>query len=121
MKQSAQAIMPFIGSKNFQESCDFYGLLGYEISHISSGFARVYIQDKISFYLQGAYSKEWCENTMVFLEVENLEAQHEFFQSLSLPEKFAGTTLSQIVKQEWGQEFFLHDPAGILWHFGRFC
>lgn len=120
MNPIAKAIIPFIGSKNFQESCDFYTLLGYEISHISSGFARVYIAGKISFYLQGAYSKEWCENTMVFLEVENLKDQHEFIQSLSLPEKYADVKLSQIIKKDWGEEFFLHDPAGILWHFGFF-
>ncbi len=120
MNPSAKAIIPFLGSRNFQESCTFYELLGFEISLISKGFARVYIYGKISFYLQDYYSKEWCENTMVFLEVEGLEAQRESFLKLNLPEKFPGVKLSQIKKNDWGDEFFLHDPAGILWHFGFF-
>ncbi len=120
MYPSAKAILPFLGSRNFQESCDFYKLLGFEIKLISKGFARVYINGKIGFYLQGAYSKEWCENTMVFLEIEDLEAQRESINKLNLPEKFAGVKLSYIKKNDWGDEFFLHDPAGILWHFGFF-
>lgn len=120
MNSSAKAIIPFLGSKDFQESCAFYELLGFEVKLISKGFARTYINGKISFYLQGAYSKEWCENTMVFLEVEDLENQLETILKLDLPEKFPGVKLSQIKKNDWGDEFFLHDPAGILWHFGFF-
>lgn len=120
MNQSAKAILTFLGSRNFQESWAFYELLGFEIKLISKGFARVYINGKIGFYLQDYYSKEWCENTMVFLEVEGLEAQRESIFKLNLPEKFPGVKLSQIKKNDWGNEFFLHDPAGILWHFGVF-
>lgn len=120
MNASAKAILPFLGSKNFQQSCTFYELLGFEIKHISKGFSRVYINGKIGFYLQDSYSKEWCENTMVFLEVEGLEAQRESILKLNLPEKFPGVKLSEIKKNDWGDEFFLHDPAGILWHFGFF-
>lgn len=120
MNPSAKAILPFLGSRNFQESCTFYELLGFEIKLISKGFARVYINGKIGFYLQGAYSKEWCENTMVFLEVEDLENQRESILKLDLPEKFPGAKVSKIQKNDWGDEFFLHDPAGILWHFGFF-
>jgi hypothetical protein len=28
--------------------------------------------------------------------------------------------LSKIVNNDWGSEFFLHDPSGILWHIGCF-
>jgi len=120
MNTSATSILPFLGSKNFQESCSFYELLGFEVKFISKGFSRVYINGKISFYLQGHYSKEWCENTMVFLEMEGLEIQRESILRLDLPEKFPGVKISKIQKNEWGYEFFLHDPAGILWHFGFF-
>jgi hypothetical protein len=120
MNPSAKVIIPFLGSKNFQESTEFYELLGWKAKLISKGFARVYIQDKISFYLQDYYSKEWCENTMVFLEMDDLENQRESILMLDLPEKFPGVKVSKIKKNEWGDEFFLHDPAGILWHIGFF-
>lgn len=120
MNPSAKAIMPFLGSKNFEESSSFYQLLGFDVKLISKGFSRVYIHGKISFYLQDYYAKEWCENTMVFLEIEDLENQRETILKLDLPEKFSGVKVSKIQKNDWGDEFFLHDPAGILWHFGFF-
>ena len=28
--------------------------------------------------------------------------------------------LSAIQQFDWGREFFLHDPSGVLWHIGHF-
>ncbi len=100
MNSSAKAILPFLGSKNFQESCSFYELLGFEVKPISKGFAKILIKGKIGFYLQDYYSKEWCENTMVFLEVEGLETQRESILKLDLHEKFPGVKISEIRKNE---------------------
>ncbi|WP_339698456.1 hypothetical protein [Algoriphagus aquimarinus] len=58
---------------------------------------------------------------MIFLEIENdLESYWEAIKVLGLPDKFPGTKLSTIQHNDWGNEFFLHDPAGNLWHFGIF-
>ena len=57
---------------------------------------------------------------MIFLEVENLDSYWEAMKVLGLPDKFKGVKLSEIKNEDWGREFFLHDPAGVLWHFGVF-
>jgi len=72
------------------------------------------------FYLQDAYVKDWVDNSMIFFEVDNLELTLERIQDLNLPDRYENVRLSDIVYNEWGSEFFLHDPSGILWHFGVF-
>ncbi|SFT73050.1 hypothetical protein SAMN04489724_1883 [Algoriphagus locisalis] len=121
MIHPAKSIRTFIGSKNYQESIRFYQVLGFEVKPLDPKMSLVRVTDTLAFYLQDYYSKPWCENTMIFLEIEeDLESYWEAIKVLGLPDKFPGTKLSKIVKKDWGNEFFLHDPAGILWHFGVF-
>ena len=76
--------------------------------------------DEFGFYLQDAYVKDWVDNSMIFFEVENLESILKYIKDLKLPKKYDNVRLSEIIYKEWGKEFFLHDPSGILWHFGKF-
>ena len=57
---------------------------------------------------------------MLFLEVENVEDYYLEVKSKNLLEKYPTVKLSQIVYNDWGCEFFLHDPSGVLWHIGNF-
>jgi len=41
-------------------------------------------------------------------------------QALDLPAKYKNVRLTPIRNYDWGRECFLHDPSGILWHFGQF-
>jgi hypothetical protein len=41
-------------------------------------------------------------------------------QALDLPGKYEGVKLGPMRHEAWGKEFFLHDPSGILCHFGEF-
>lgn len=121
MIHPAKSIRTFIGSKNYKESIRFYQVLGFEVISIDPTMSLVKATDSLAFYLQDAYVKSWCENSMIFLEIEeDLESYWEAFKVLGLPDKFPGTKLSTIQQNDWGNEFFLHDPAGNLWHFGIF-
>lgn len=121
MIHPAKSIRTFIGAKDYAESIRFYEVLGFNVRSVSPEMSVVSVKENISFYLQDAYLKSWCENSMIFLEIENdLESYWEAIKVLGLPDKFPGTKLSTIQHNDWGNEFFLHDPAGNLWHFGIF-
>lgn len=122
MIHPAKSIRTFIGSKNYEESIRFYQVLGFEVKPLDSKMSLVRVNDSLAFYLQDYYLKSWCENTMLFLEIDNdLESYWEAIKVLGLPDKFPGTKLSSVIQHnDWGNEFFLHDPAGNLWHFGIF-
>jgi hypothetical protein len=57
---------------------------------------------------------------MIFLEVDDLDNYYLEIKALRLTQKYRGVKLSKIVQNDWGSEFFLHDPAGVLWHIGAF-
>lgn len=76
--------------------------------------------DDFGFYLQDAYVKDWVDNSMIFLEVQDLDSTLKNVRDLALTDKYENVRLSEIVYNDWGNEFFLHDPSGILWHFGVF-
>ncbi|MFP3590634.1 glyoxalase [Chryseobacterium sp. SIMBA_038] len=119
MNQNIKSIRPFIGAKNFEISRNFYKDLGFEeivLEHNLSLFKKW----EIGFYLQNAYVKDWIENTMLFIEVENVDDFWEELLSLNLTEKYEGVKLMAIRTMDWGKECFVHDPSGILWHFGEF-
>lgn len=121
MIHPAKSIRTFIGAKNYEESIRFYQVLGFEVKPVGDRMSLVRVTERIAFYLQDAYLKAWCENSMIFLEIEqDLESYWEAIKVLGLPDKFPGTKLSTIQHNDWGNEFFLHDPAGNLWHFGIF-
>jgi len=119
MKITGKSIRPFIGSKNYNISRNFYLDLGFE-EIITSEKMSYFSIGKFGFYLQDAYVKDWIDNSMIFLELDDLESDLKNIQSLGLTEKYENVRLSEIKYNEWGNEFFLHDPCGILWHFGKF-
>lgn len=115
----AQSIRPFIGSQDFGISRNFYQDLGFEETVLSPKMS-VFKTGSLAFYLQNAYVKDWIENTMVFLEVEDVTSQWEKLEALDLPSKYKGVKMTPIHSYDWGRECFLHDPSGILWHIGEF-
>ena len=76
--------------------------------------------DQIGFYLQNAYVQDWIDNSMIFLEVEDVDHYWKELVDLDLTTKYQGVKLTPIRNYDWGRECFLHDPSGILWHFGQF-
>ena len=119
MNHNLKSIRPFIGAKDFELSKAFYREMGFEEVLLPPKMA-LFKKGDFGFYLQDAYVKDWVDNTMIFLEVENLEAHLEHLKSLNLPQKFKGVRVSEPVHNDWGSEYFVHDPSGILWHIGTF-
>ncbi|TCC98201.1 VOC family protein [Pedobacter psychroterrae] len=113
------SIRPFIGSKTFERSRNFYNDLGFNETVLDTGLS-LFRWGELGFYLQNAYVKEWVDNTMLFIEVENVQEVWDTLISMELNIKYPEVRLVPIRIESWGQECFLHDPSGILWHFGEF-
>ena len=119
MQHNARSLRPFIGAKDFEQSRNFYRDLGFEETSLGDNMS-VFKTGDLAFYLQKAYVKDWVDNTMLFLEVDDVERYWNELQLMNLPEKYEGVRLTPIRTYDWGSECFLHDPSGILWHFGAF-
>lgn len=119
MQQQTKSIRPFIGAKNFEISRRFYNDLGFE-EVVLMPTMSYFEMGEVGFYLQDAAVKDWIDNTMVFLEVEDVEGFWNELQTLDLVRKYPSVKMEPIRYMEWGKEFFVHDPSGILWHVGAF-
>jgi catechol 2,3-dioxygenase-like lactoylglutathione lyase family enzyme len=120
MKHTAKSIRAFIGAENFEESRQFYRDLGFEETVLFKNMSLFKVSDNLGFYLQDAYVKDWIDNSMIFLEVDDVDRYWNELQSLELDKKYKKVRLTSIKKYDWGRECFMHDPSGVLWHFGEF-
>lgn len=119
MEFNAKSIRAFIGAKNFETSRNFYRDLGFNESVIDAKMS--YFETLgFGFYLQAAYVKDWIDNTMLFMEVENVKEFWDQLVLLGLEEKYDNVRLVPVRELDWGSECFVYDPSGVLWHFGQF-
>ena len=119
MEHKTKSIRPFIGAKDFEQSRNFYSDLGFQETILSNNMS-VFKIDGLAFYLQDAYVQDWIDNSMIFLEVEDVARYWNELLGLNLTAKYKNVKLTPIKEYDWGRECFIHDPSGILWHIGEF-
>ena len=119
MQHDAKSIRPFVGSKDFEISRRFYTDLGFEEITISTNMS-LFRSGDFGFYLQDAYVKDWIDNTMVFMEVADVNKFFADLTALNLPDRFESARVLPVREEQWGRECFVIDPSGVLWHFGEF-
>jgi hypothetical protein len=71
MEHKAKSIRPFIGAENFELSQGFYRDMGFQESILTHDMSY-FKTEGLGFYLQDAYIKDWVDNSMLFLEVEDV-------------------------------------------------
>ena len=120
MAKSLKSLRAFLGSKDFSRSRQFYKDLGFEEFSIDSKMSYFQVDEQLGFYLQDYYVKDWIENTMMFLEVEDVDKYYQDITAKQLTSSYPKVKIMGIRNEDWGQEFHMLDPAGILWHFGLF-
>ena len=120
MSYQAKTIRTFIGAKNYNESRIFYQELGFEEVVLFPKMSLFKVNENLSFYLQDSYVKKWCDNSMVFLEVDDVDKCWEELYGKGLQNKYKYVRFTPTKQFDWGREFYMHDPSGILWHFGQF-
>ena len=74
MEHNGKSIRPFIGSKDFGISRQFYQDLGFKESILANNLSY-FESNSLGFYLQDAYVKDWIDNTMIFMEVDDVHHQ----------------------------------------------
>ena len=79
--------------------------------------SRSSVQAPGGFILQRGYQKDWAENCMMQLMVDDLDAWWAHIVSLDLPARFAVQPPKGPAVQPWGLRVaYLFDPCGVLWH-----
>ena len=106
---------PFMPAKDFALSKSFYEALGFE--KLLDGDVAIFKAGSGGFILQRYYQKEWAENFMMQLMVDDLDAWWAHIQELDLPAKFKVQAPRPPAVQPWGLRIaYVFDPSGVLWH-----
>jgi hypothetical protein len=71
-ESSSTLYTPLRRCRNYDLSRSFYRDLGFEEKVLSPDMSLFKTQ-QIGFYLQDAYVKDWIDNTMIFVEVEDVD------------------------------------------------
>lgn len=119
MEHRIQSLRTFIGAKSFDESRAFYTAWGFEEVVVSPKMS-LFRANGFGFYLQDYHIDDWVNNSMVFMETDNVERYWNELVALNLPSQFPTVKLTPIKEDWWGRECFVHDPSGVLWHIGEF-
>src|SRR3546814_19575349 len=106
---------PFLPAKDFELSKRFYEALGFE--KLLDADVAIFRMGRGEFLLQSYYQKEWAENFMMQLMVDDLDAWWTQIQSLDLPGNFRVAPPKAPALQPWGLRVaYVTDPSGVLWH-----
>ncbi len=116
LKNGITALRPFLPAQDFAKSHAFYTALGFE-PHDYGPTMTSFKLGRFGFLLQGFYVKEWAENFMMHLLVEDLDSWWAHIESLNLQEAF-GVPAPRAPKLEpWDLRVaYVFDPSGVLWH-----
>jgi hypothetical protein len=68
----------------FGESRQFYRDLGFEESEVSKDLSFFKVNENLGFYLQDYYIKDWINNSIIFLEVDDVNRYWNELQNLRL-------------------------------------
>ena len=109
---------PFLPAKDFSLSKRFYETLGFE--KLLDGDVAIFRMGRGEFLLQSYYQKDWAENFMMQLMVDDLGAWWAQIQSLDLPGQFGVAPPKAPALQPWGLHVaYVTDPSGVLWHMAQ--
>jgi catechol 2,3-dioxygenase-like lactoylglutathione lyase family enzyme len=109
---------PFIPAKDFDLSKRFYESLGFE--KVLDSDVAIFNAGSGGFILQRYYQKEWAENFMMQLIVDDLDAWWAHIISLDLAEQFGVPPPRAPALQPWGLRIaYVVDPSGVLWHIAQ--
>jgi uncharacterized glyoxalase superfamily protein PhnB len=109
---------PFLPSRDFDVSKRFYKTLGFQI--LLDSEVAIFEMGSGGFILQRYYHKDWAENCMMQLMVDDLDGWWSHISKLDLPGQFGVPPPRAPAMQPWGLRVaFLTDPCGVLWHIAQ--
>ena len=110
------SLEPFVPSgSNFDASKELFLALGFKIIWDAGDYIG-FEKDGCKFILQNFLNKEFAENFMISVKIENAEEFWKDVTEKKLPEKF-GIRIANPTRQPYGIEVNIIDIAGVCWHF----
>ena len=117
---TAKDIRIFVPAMDFEQSLRFYTLLGWEQKYNDGNLAELELAD-CRFWLQNFYVKDWANNFMLQVSVEDSQAWYDHVSKILDEENFDHARLNPPKKEEYGAITTpVWDPSGVLIYFSQY-
>ena len=109
----------FLPTKDLAQSIDFYSRMGWRARFRDDNLALMELGASRVF-LQKYYQKEWADNTMVHLVVDDAVRWHEVAERVKQEGGFEDVKIRAPQREDYGALVtHVTDPAGVLLHFAQ--
>jgi uncharacterized glyoxalase superfamily protein PhnB len=110
-----EGLRAFLPTQDFELSRRFYEAVGFE--KLLDSEVAIFKAGSSAFILTRHYQKEYAENFMMQLMVDDVDAWWAHLNALDLPAKFGVKAPKAPAMQSWGLRVaYVFDPCGVLWH-----
>ena len=113
MRLSIKSLKPYVPAKDFELSKRFYTALGFTMSQGWGGTADFAFNGH-AFRLQNYYVKDWANNFMFVIGVEDVEAWHQRALDLFNSNTFTGMRVKPPEPVDDSMVLHVVDPTGVL-------
>lgn len=103
----------YMPAKDFEQSKRFYTALGFNMSKGWGGTADFELNGN-RFRLQDYYVKDWADNFMVVMGVDDVEAWHQHVRTIADSGKFANVRIKAPETVDGSLVLHVVDPSGVL-------
>ena len=109
----------FVPARDFAVSKAFYRGLGWKLNWEDAELAEMKIADR-RFLLQNAYVKQWAENFMIHISVNDAQAWFALVTRLVDTGKYLDARVALPERQAYGALVtHVWDPSGVLLHLAQ--
>jgi hypothetical protein len=103
----------YMPAKNFEQSKRFYVALGFAMSEGWGGTADFELNGS-RFRLQDYYIKDWADNFMVVMGVDDVEAWHQRAREIASSAEFDNIRIKPPEAVDGSLVLHVFDPSGVL-------
>lgn len=115
----ARDVRTFLPALDFAVSQAFYTALGCVLEWSSADLVLFRLGES-RFYVQGHYAKEWAENTMLHVSVEDASACFTAMRDVLATGAFPKARVAPPRAEPYGAVVtYVWDPAGVLLHLAQ--
>jgi hypothetical protein len=115
----AQGLRPFVPARDFTLSKDFYAALGCTLEWADDRLALFNLGGS-RFYLQRHYVREWAENCMLHIAVQDAARCFADIAALTASGRFPGARVAAPRREPYGAWVtYVWDPCGVLLHLAQ--
>ena len=113
MALNIKHLKAYVPAKDFEQSKRFYTALGFSISEGWGGTADFEFNGN-QFRLQDYYVKNWADNFMIVMSVDDVDAWHQHVQKIADSGEFDDIRIKPPESVDDALVLHVVDPSGVL-------